>query len=86
MSKQALITNIHIIPTSIEGQEILFIDNPDQLAYQIRIYDAGKNIRFQHRLQVQKYGLATRFWTRGKYEVEITLDDGHYWTEQIFLH
>ena len=86
VSNQSPSKNILVIPTSIDGQEILFIDNPDNLSYQIRIYDAERHIKFKHIVRAQKYGLATRFWARGKYEVDINVDDGQLWTNLITLY
>ncbi len=78
--------DIQIIPTNIGGNEVLYIDNPDLLHYEIVIYDCRRNTRFKRFFRAEKFGINTKEWPRGLYEVEIHVSPEMQWTKQISLN
>lgn len=62
-------TTIDVIPTWLDGQDVLFLDNPSKLKYVITVVDEKDNIITKKYLALEKYIISTSNWKNGMYKI-----------------
>lgn len=79
-------SRIQLLTTHINGQEVLYVDNPANLPYDIKIVDPSDQPKFHQQCHAVKKGIATGRWMRGTYAVIIQSGDDTLLNTEITLH
>jgi hypothetical protein len=77
---------IKLIPTHIDENDVLYIDNPNVLTYQIDIVHENKDTKFQYQSASERMALTISKWPRGKYHVSVSNSVGDSSNRQVILH
>lgn len=79
-------TAIKIIPTHINGKEVLYFDNPDYLEFDITIVSLSSKSQYHHKCSSERKGITTASWPRGEYQITLSVSDNFTQTRDIVLH
>jgi len=79
-------TAINIIPTHINGKEVLYFDNPDYLEFDITIVSLSSKSQYHHKCSSERKGITTASWPRGEYQITLSVSDNFTQTRDIVLH
>lgn len=75
-----------LIPAWIEEKEVIFIDNPDQVSYDVKVISqAEKCKKFSCKTSKEKQGILIYDWPRGRYIVELKIGDLPEQITEIYL-
>ncbi len=65
---------VQIIPTWVNSNEVLVIDNPERKTYSCTIYNANDQIKYQHSGSTEKQAIKTSLWQRGNYLFDLKIE------------
>lgn len=71
MMDEAIISKIDIIPTWVDGQDVLFLYNPLETKYGISVLDDQDNLVTKKSLSIEKYFISTVNWKKGMYKIHL---------------
>ena len=75
-----------LIPAWIEEKEVIFIDNPDQVSYDVKVISQTEKCKkFSCKTSQEKQGIMTYGWPKGKYIVELKIGDLPEQITEIYL-
>jgi hypothetical protein len=69
-------TDVSLIPSWVNNQELLYIDNPENLEYDVTVISVAENSKkFFRKTNSVKQGIMTQNWPRGRYIVELKIGE-----------
>lgn len=79
-------TDVSLIPSWLNNQELLYIDNPENLEYDVTVISMEENCKkFSRKTNTEKQGILTQDWPRGRYIVELKIGDRSNQVTEIML-
>jgi hypothetical protein len=69
-------TDVSLIPSWIDNNELIYIDNPEKLEYLVTVIRLEENSKiFSRKTNNEKQSILTQDWPRGRYIVDLKIGD-----------
>jgi len=80
------INDISLIPSWVNNQELIYVDNPENLEYDITVISMEENCKkYTRTTNTEKQGIVTHNWPRGRYIVELKIGEAENQITEIML-
>ena len=67
--------SIEIIPTWMDDMALLYVDNPNFIDYNIKIYNQQNEVITNKSSRLEKFAIETESWLKGDYNIKVTLNN-----------
>jgi hypothetical protein len=75
MDQATTTETLEIIPAWMDEMALLYIDNPNHLKYEIKIYNQKNELVANKSSRLEKFAIETESWPKGDYKMHVVLNN-----------